>query len=480
VLAVGACRSDKSGAGGIGNIDEATLTYGYGPDPKGTVVYQPDVVIIGGGPKAIRSASANGLVWTIDGNAPGAKELTEGKVMFATSRAAGRVIKIDTVGPDLAVTLGPVSLTEVVKDADIKLSVNLAPESMVFQEIPDYPGVLTVPPPLSAMRPSGSIYSLASYDEPVIEERVGGDDKNFPPAAKTSSKLAIGDWEVEPYFSAQQKTSTSRKHKLGIKVQRKLVHGSGGGLKIGIDAHMIVQDFGVETSIPIYGGKVGPTSRLVLRGIEGIAINVLSGAEQGLSDNTRIRIEVPGEFADQIPPALTGGIPLVAHVKLKFIISTAFSAKNSTLVAGGKYALKGLIGYDGSKALIPTFDVVEPLVPSIKGASVGANGIVFAWETRVLVGLGVPLAMAGPYGKIVTSVGVSLGSGLGAPLARCRGATLKLDIGGGMGAQVSSVMSDFLKSILGKKAKFETEIAEMMNNVVNRTVVAPDVPMCRG
>jgi hypothetical protein len=142
-----------AGCGGGGNAgsttsrggDAAVVTdpvswYGYGPTPDPHITYQPDVVMIDGGPKAIRSASSDGLTWTLDGSAKGVADLQVGKVMFASAKAAGRVVGIQHNGSDVAVTVAPVSLTDVVKDGHLTLNQPLDLGSMLYQPIPDQPG----------------------------------------------------------------------------------------------------------------------------------------------------------------------------------------------------------------------------------------------------------------------------------------------------------------------------------------------------
>src|ERR1700730_7863327 len=96
---------------------EAVRQFGYGPQPDRHVRYQPDVMMIEGGANAVRGVSSDGLTWTIDSRARGAHDLKIGQIMFATSRAVGRVAAIQERERDLAVTLVPVSLTEVIRDA---------------------------------------------------------------------------------------------------------------------------------------------------------------------------------------------------------------------------------------------------------------------------------------------------------------------------------------------------------------------------
>src|SRR5207237_8560423 len=96
----------------------ALKTYGYGANPTGAD-YQPDVVVVGGGAAAIRSASSNGLVWTIAKAAPAADKLTVGSVMVLTSVATGRVAAIHDDGDARVVTLAPVNLTDVIRNGAI-------------------------------------------------------------------------------------------------------------------------------------------------------------------------------------------------------------------------------------------------------------------------------------------------------------------------------------------------------------------------
>jgi hypothetical protein len=68
--------------------------------------------------RAIRSQAANGLTWTIDGSATSAAGDSAGKILFATGRVVGRVLAVEQAG-DIAVTLRPDQLTDVIKDAKI-------------------------------------------------------------------------------------------------------------------------------------------------------------------------------------------------------------------------------------------------------------------------------------------------------------------------------------------------------------------------
>ncbi len=506
---------------------EAALTYGYGPDPKGSAVYQPGVVMIHGGPRAIRSASANGLTWTIDGKAGGALDLVPGKIMFATSRAVGRVVKIERRGEDLAVTLAPVGLTEVVRDARIKGDVKITPESVVYQYVPDLPGIVSGPE--TAGRRSARIgypVSAASVGPPLLRDNSFAPGAWMPPASgegggrtsevptlfryidyarapgpklpiasKTSVKVSLGDWEVEPSLTLKNPGGEST-GTLRLKVQRKFegqkfgpkdVEGTSGpessnsiGLKFGMDVALLVENLQVSYYLPISGGRTGG-ARFIIQGIKGLNISLWGGAENGQENNQKIRLEVPVELNFPIPPEATGGVPIIGQIKFKFLVETAFAGKNATLEASGQYGLTGPIGFASTTVFSPVFTVIDPMMNHVQGISLGGAGAVIAVETRFLVGLGLPAAMAGAYGKLTTAVGVAngsiLGFGLGLP---CRGLTLKISAGLGVGVQISSSASALLEKILGKKTKVDAEIGEISESVVDRKVVWPDTPLCGG
>jgi hypothetical protein len=493
----GVRRSSPAGDG------DHALTYGYGPDPKGTVVYQPDVVIVQGGPRAIRSASANGLVWTINGRAAGARDLRPGKVMFVTSRAVGRVVKIERRGNDFAVTLAPVQLTEIIRDAVIKVDAEIPADSIVYQRVPALGGL----PVKQAMDfgPAGALISPAAYSpgrmrsagltvgEPVI--RTVADDGNglgnatdsgLPFGTKQTQKAAIGDWEVEASWITDRKSygnfDTAKKaEKVRLRIQRtwstKFNGGkNSAGLKTGVDVCLYGQKFRITAVVPISNGVAGPT-KFVVDGIKGIDVGIWGGVANGVQDNQKIRAEVPVEL--NYPLAFSPlGIPLVAQAKFKFIIETAFSGRNSVLEAVAEYGIDGAFGVDNGAPITPQFSVIKPMMDSMSGITLGGSGIVFAWEARFLVGVGLPGLMSGPYAKITIAFGIAKGSALGAFLANCKGVTLKIDAAYGVGLQISGEKIEALKKFLGTDWKYEVE-REVSTPVVNEQIVRPDIAICR-
>ena len=70
------------------SLTEAEIQYGVSPTRNNQVTYQADVIVMEHGAESIRSQAANGLTWTIDGNASGAQEIQPGRILFATGRCA--------------------------------------------------------------------------------------------------------------------------------------------------------------------------------------------------------------------------------------------------------------------------------------------------------------------------------------------------------------------------------------------------------
>jgi hypothetical protein len=458
--------------------DPAVMTYGAAPAPTSSVRLQPDVVIVKGGARAIRSATADGRTWTIDGQAPGAKDLAVGRVMFMTSRAVGRVVRVEPRGPDLAVTLAPVGLTDVIKDANITIDQELSPAMAVYQEGAEVTDVLPDQASVAVPRlvPAAWTQSAPSAKRDAMEE-----------ARKTSGKVSVGPFDVEPYLNVST-NGANEINRLGVRLATgvstkfKLKGNSGShGFKFGTDLSLYGQKLTLRAQVAISNGQFGSGTSLLLDGIERMDIGLFGGAEHGNSDNVKVRVEVPIDVTVPIPPAATDGIPFVFHFKVKFLVDTAFSGNNSTLKAHGLYSLAGAIGVERGTVLVPVFGVVEPMIDSLGGVPVGVSGVVLGVEFRFLLGFGTADWQAGPYVKVITAVGVTRGSAVGG-LGGCARLTLKLDAGCGFGVQVSQAVEGWLKNVLGKDPKFKVawEPFETMLSIFNKSMVRPNILACGG
>ena len=507
VIGVGGCGLRPVGdprRGGSGHGDTSARTYGYGPVRDGSVTYQPDVVLIEGGPKVIRSASADGLTWTVDGDADGVDELAPGRIMYATSRAVGRVVQTRRVGDDLAVTLAPVTLTEVFRHARFVADRELDEASLVYQEVPALPGAVSIPTgerkPADATTPVGSVPGGGAVVPAVwipdapggsgADDRTGGpgpagsgepdpgddvqtlvldpvrlapaSDGRLPAARERNVTVAVGEWEAQPYRTPGR---------LGLKIG----YAATKDLKVFIDFALNVTNLRVRSDVSITNGVVGKGSTFVLEGIRSISVDVSAGAANGADDNRKVRVEVPVEM--NLPVA---GEPLVYSTTWKFIITTGLSGRNTTVTATGEWALGGgRLGLVDGTLQKPTLSTVTSIMDSISGVSTGPSGLAFAVEVKVGFGIGVPAAFAGPYAKLVVDLGVANGSALGAPLARCVSATLNVKVGAGFGTTISSTAWAALRELLPSPLRFELE-NETLWPVHRASQTLPNVPLCVG
>ncbi len=419
------------------------------------MTYQPDVILIGDGPSSIKSVSANGLEWTIDGGADGVDDLAPGKVMFAASEAVGRVVDVEPAGDDVTVTLAPVELTDVVRDGTIHLDQPLDLDSATFQEIPDPVGAVSIP------STSGGAALPAAFVAPPIRLVALTDAPEGlpPPVGGSQLKRSIAGWDVTAY-----KSSTM----LGLKAERGLAKGTG--LKATIDMHLTVDDLHVESNTPVEDGTVGLTKFLV-HGITGFAIDLAAGVAEGAGDNEKVKIEVPIEIKQ---PVIVGGFPGMLKETFKFLVETAFSAKNATLQASGAWSLDGPLGFDGAAVSVPSATRQKSLLNSLSGISIGVNGIVAAMEFRFGLEIGLPIAGAGPFAGVVVSTGLTNGSAGG--LVRCRGVTLLGSVKGGVSISLSSHVQKALEKLLHVTVPGEKEL--LKKDIINKSEVIPRVPLC--
>lgn len=121
------------------SLSETELKFGIAPRRSDTVEYQPGVIVMEHGDKAIRSIAGNGLEWHFDASAPHVSEFEEGKIVFATGRAVGRIISLKKEGDSVTVILGPIQLTDVIRNGKFKLDQAVSADEMISYVAPDFP-----------------------------------------------------------------------------------------------------------------------------------------------------------------------------------------------------------------------------------------------------------------------------------------------------------------------------------------------------
>jgi hypothetical protein len=155
---------------------------------------------------------------------------------------------------------------------------------------------------------------------------------------------------------------------------------------------------------------------------------------------------------ENVPP------PFAVTLRQSFTVRRMFSA-HGTLRAKASLNVDGAFqfGYDGGWSPVkPTIKPTASVIESIHGVSVGANGLVLAHKARLIVGIGAAGFVAGPYIGVNTALGTSLGSRIGisrhaalpADKEACRGSTVIMNLVGGIGYSIPSVVANAVNGFL--------------------------------
>ncbi len=405
--------------------------WGISPTLNDKVTYQPGVIIMEHGSDAVRGMATNGLTWTIDARAPHANEIAVDKILFATDRVVGRVLKVDRIGDDLQVVLGPVELTEVIKECDLAAKQPIDLASMLVYEAPDLPGATT--------HDSGDVQTtfvvpktpvlFASYDQaqafrnnPVFDElkAILIDQFLFIPVCCQNIGITMGhkDASVEMTATAAVELSPTP---------------------------------WVEFHLVIHGASIY-TASVELHGVTGFRVSLMADASPGSVRNIDKPFFLPVDWRFPI----TGmAVPVSVVFRQTLKVTTLFTASTSTIEAEGEYAFDGSF-FAGKKnggswtATGPdNVTLVKNLGSTLKGASVGVNGLVFAYGAKVIVGIGAYGFVTGPFVGYNTTVSLEKGSQMTvAAMPPCRGVTYFNELKYGVGYQTPKVFVDGLNFFL--------------------------------
>jgi hypothetical protein len=440
------------------SLSDAELKFGVSPTPSDAVTYQDNTVIMEHGAQAIRSVSPDGLTWTFDANAPQVKDLQTGKVIVATSRAAGRVLAVTHSGNDVSVVLGPVEITDVIKEAHLTYDQPVDLQSMVAYTAPNYPGTVDEMSKLTAdaddagdgtsitaavLSPSGdatpvSFTSRATWTSADIARFHDMQGPSTPsiPGIGPPSQTSLGDFTTIPFCCGG----------LGIK----LLH-NGDDMKVLAYAVLRLNSPHLHFDLDIHGGHVN-TAKIVLDGAGGLTVHIESASAKGVDGNINKKFFVPVDLSIPISGL---GVPFAVTLHQQLIIQTAFTAKNSLLNTTGDYAFSGSIFMglnNGSWGVgAPTsLHTNQSLGQSLDGMSLGATGVVFGMEGRIIVGIGAFGFVTGPYLGYSATVGLTRGSDQTGMLVGvvCRGTILNLGMNVGIGYQVPQAVTNAINAIL--------------------------------
>src|SRR5438270_3648585 len=165
---------------------ERERNFGCAPVQDGAVTYQPDVVTLPAGAGAVRSWSADGVTWVIKGDAQGADQIRRGKVLLVTGLAVGRVLAVNAQESDRAVVLGPVDITDVVRDADVSIAHPVPLTGFLAYTAPALPALGTDVTASS---------SASTITLPRLRLLASSAPATIPPPGPTPAPLSAGDFK---------------------------------------------------------------------------------------------------------------------------------------------------------------------------------------------------------------------------------------------------------------------------------------------
>jgi hypothetical protein len=428
-----ACGSE--GGSGGGSFDAASKdpfteeakAYGLGPQPHDDVTFQPDVVIVSGAGESIRSVTDGGLTWTIDGDADGAADLEPGKIMFVTGRSVGRVLNIAEAGDDLEVTIGPVTLTDVIRDGSFKKT------GIVLDEAVEYP--------------------------PIPSEWQDELD------AETEAELAAegASFESAPTnLLASAPTARPRVVSGGTAYATCCTNGVGahftydqGGNKLSGNVTLTFQKPDADFFLSIAGGKI-TRAELVVSGGFGTKLDFEAGIDGGKGD-IRVPFPMHGQFGFPIAQVL--GVPLTFTITQSLAVTTAFGAKKGTIKGDGEFTLAARLayGYEGGgfqSRVTPSFKRQSSLINSLSGVPLGVMGLLVQHHVKFNVGFSAYVLEAGAYLTMETALGITRGSALGAVgtagthFVECQGVGLGSYARFGIGVTILKPVADAINKFL--------------------------------
>ena len=447
-------------------LTPAEVKYGVAPVQTPAVTYQPDVVIVGGGADAVRAVGTNGFTWTIDAAAPHANEIAEGKVFFLTGRAVGRVLNVRRDGGNLIVIVGPVDITDVIREANITIDMPVDFGEAIPYTTPDFPGAVSQAEPLQvAAQPEvegeGPHVVLVSQSTP---------DAQTPPELPPDVSNLI-DFKVVPFANSSGVglTATSDKGEMRLKAEAAV--------------HLATPQ--LHAVLKIGPGRIDEAS-VELKGAAGLTMKFEAGTDVGRRANVNGRFQPDTDFSI---PVFGLGVPFAVTVRQQVIIKTALGVRNSTLSATGDYAFGGSfkVGYVRGQSwgvFGPTgFSAKQSLLQTTGGVSLGASGFNMAHQLKVIMGIGTAGFVTGPFFSFTSGVGVARMSDIG--MLTCHQATISVKLTGGVGYLIPKAVTSAINFVLrALNIKYrvvgEGGFSSDPTTIVESTGSAPNSKACGG
>jgi hypothetical protein len=442
-------------------LDPHTLTptqlqYGIAPKRDPHVTYADDVILMEEGDKAIKMAASDGMTWVFDASAPHVAELQEGKIVFATGRAVGRIGQLQRNGDTVTVRLAPVQITEVIKEGHFIASGPLHPQDLIVYSAPDFPSVVDLTAPASKPTldwdDSGGVPRLLRTAWVALAAPQGagaggaGGPVPAPPAAiGKAPTLNLDNDGLQIFPLAGSDTSVGVEflyNKNGTHLK------SDGRLRLGgasVDFELLIRHGSIET----FGMRV--------TGMASMELEFESYTDQDRFINASF---VADPNVDMTIPMPVGGVPLSLTVSTKFIFKTGFSAKTSTLTGHAKYSATGslFIGKEnGSVGVFPkvTTDADGDLGRNVDGVSVGINSLNLTFNIQPMVGIGAFGFTTGVYVDIFFGGDVVKQSSIA--LTACKEGFMRASTDAGVGYKLPGPLVAFINTLLSRFTRYRLD-----------------------
>ncbi|MCX7620387.1 MAG: hypothetical protein N2037_06025 [Acidimicrobiales bacterium] len=365
-------------------------------DPRDHGITLTDAtVVIRGGQGVVRSVSADGRTFTLESSADGVEQLKEGSVLLVTGMLAGRVETVRSTDDGVAVTLGPVGLTDLIEDGRLEFSATeLRPSAAI---------VHTWEEPIDA-----DSYSAASSDAtpqvtgavargPVQAQLASMTGGGPPVQSSGSTQVTYGDYQIKISSSGKDNGDVTREI---------AVTGTRGGIDFTMSAKASMSRFRADGVLDVVGGVVGD-GRFEVSGLSG-SVELKATAHFTSGDKSfDDLIKVPWE---ESYPIILSGIPFYVSLKASLSATPSFTTSPAELGASVKVSFDGKGGWTlQDRLLSPIEELVFQEVESPTStamSSFGAAGLVVAAQLpRIGFGLGYGPISAGVFLDTVTSFG---------------------------------------------------------------------------
>jgi hypothetical protein len=457
-------------------LSDAESRYGVSPKLDPHVTYQPDVIVMEHGAEAIRAPTADGFTWTIDGAAQGASSIEPGKILFATGRVVGRVLKVEGNGSNVNVTLGPIELTDVIKEAHINYSGPIDPATMLVYPAPiGYPGTTLdrnapepAPDTTAQHTRHRSMLVLAAYRQRPCA--AAGEQE--PARFAVMSTMYLEDAENFPVDGCERAQSPGRFLHVstgisdiaailmnGFQIVPDVSKGLGAtinydfpqnkNIKFVAHARLRLDSPRFTFKLDISSGRL-KTAAVELAGVGALDVGI-EGGTYGAFKNVNQAFAIPLDISFPMPVI----VPFAATFHQSILIETMFTAQQAVIKANGEYKFGGTVTagiVNGSAtATAPLFVSTEQnLANSLTGVSLGVNGLVIGYGGKFIVGLGALGLVVGPYASINVSAGMTKGSDAQGAMVgyTCRSATLDLFMDYGVGMAIPSWSASAINTFL--------------------------------